>query len=290
MDPIVRRHAAETPGVDLLLGETVTGLLPEGGVRLRCGRELRADLVVGADGRDSAVAELAGVPEKVKPHARFSYGAYYEGPMPEGAPDGTVWFLDPDWAAAFPTDNGLTMYACMLTHERLAGFKGDIAGALERFIAALPDAPPILESRRVSEPIGKIKMPNRMRRPVGDRLALVGDAALATDPIYGVGCGWAFQSAEWLVDETASAVLDGGADLERALGRYRRAHLRKLALHHLQINEFSSGRPLNAAERFYYRAGTRDPELYRALEAVTARVKNPLSVLTPRNLMRAALS
>ena len=39
-----------------------------------------------------------------------------------------------------------------------------------------------------------------MRNPVAPGLALVGDAALATDPLFGVGCGWAFQTAEWLAD------------------------------------------------------------------------------------------
>ena len=33
----------------------------------------------------------------------------------------------------------------------------------------------------------------------------MGDAALTADPLFGVGCGWAFQSAEWLVEETGSA-------------------------------------------------------------------------------------
>lgn len=31
-------------------------------------------------------------------------------------------------------------------------------------------------------------------------LALVGDAALASDPLFGIGIGWAFQSAERLVE------------------------------------------------------------------------------------------
>ena len=41
-------------------------------------------------------------------------------------------------------------------------------------------------------------MTNRMRTTTAPGLALIGDAALATDPLFGVGCGWAFQSAEWL--------------------------------------------------------------------------------------------
>src|SRR3954447_10934699 len=202
LDPIVRAHAVATPGVDLRRGETVTGVVRDGkritGVELRGGEVLHADLVVGADGRDSTVAELADVPVKTYPHGRFSYGAYYQGPPPASAPDGQLWFLDPEWVAAFPTDDGLTMYAVMPLHERLPEFKADLAGALERIVSSVPEAPPILESKRVSPVFGKVDMTNRMRRPTLPGLALVGDAALATDPIYGVGCGWAFQTAEWL--------------------------------------------------------------------------------------------
>ena len=54
--------------------------------------------------------------------------------------------------------------------------------------------------------VGKIDMTNRMRVPSAPGLALIGDAALATDPLFGVGCGWAFQSAEWLADAVAPAL------------------------------------------------------------------------------------
>ena len=286
MDPIVRRHAADTPGVDLLLGEQVVEVL-DGGVSLRSGRTLKADLVVGADGRDSTVARLAGVPEKVTPNNRFSYGAYYEGPPPQGAPDGTVWLLDPHWAAAFPTDDGLTLYACMLTHDRLGEFKGDVVGALERFVSALPDAPPILESTRVGEPLGKLRMPNRMRRPVGAKLALVGDAALATDPLWGVGCGWAFESADRLAAALAPWA-QGEESLDRGLRRYRREWTRWLRPHVRMIHGYSSGRPFDAVERRLYTAAARDPKVAEATGRIGVRMDSPLTMLRPSILRRVA--
>lgn len=287
LDPIARTLAVETPGVELLTGAAVSGLLDEGGVRLRDGREIAADLVVGADGRDSTVAELAGVPEKVIANNRFSYGGYYEGPPPEGAPDGTIWLLDPFWAAAFPTDDGLTMYACMLTHDRLPEFKADIAGALERFVAALADAPPIAESTLVGEPLGKIRMPNRMRRPVGERVALVGDAALAADPLWGVGCGWAFQSAEWLAD-SLGAWLVGDGSLDRGLSRYRRSWTRQLAPHARMIHGYSSGRRFDSMERRLYGAAARDPKLAEKVGRIGTRMDSPLSIMRPSLLRRIA--
>jgi flavin-dependent dehydrogenase len=283
LDPIVRAHAASTPGVDLIAGSAVTGVTPGEGVELRDGTSLRASLVVGADGRDSTVAELAGVPERTVPMARFSYGAYYEGPAPEGAPDGTLWFLDPDWAAAFPTDDGLTMYAVMLTHDRLPAFKQDLAGSLERFVAALPGAPPIAESRRVGPVIGKVRMPNRVRRPAVDGLALVGDAAMATDPLWGVGCGWAFQTGEWLADALAPWVR-GEESLDRGLTRYRRTWTRRMTPHARMIDGYASGRSFDRMERRLYAAAAKDPVVAEAVGRIGARLDSPLSVLRPRTL------
>ena len=78
--------------------------------------------------------------------------------------------------------------------------------ALVSFVGDIPEAPPIRASRLVGPVLGKIEMPNKVRVPVAPGLALVGDAALAVDPLFGVGCGWAFQSAEWLADSVAPAL------------------------------------------------------------------------------------
>jgi menaquinone-9 beta-reductase len=278
LDPLVREIAAEAPGVDLVLGRTAEGLLREGGVfrgvvvRDRDGGEttLRARLVIGADGRDSRIAELSGVGAKTLPHGRFAYGAYFEGAQPATFPDSSLWFLDPDIAAAFPTDSGLVFYVAMPTKARLAEFKEDQEAALVSFVAGVPDAPPIREGRRVGPVIGKLDMPNRVRGPVAPGLALIGDAALATDPLFGVGCGWAFQSAEWLADSIAPA-LTGEESLERGLSRYRRRHRRQLRGHAFQIHDYATGRPLTPPERMLMSAAARDPELAARFDAFATR-------------------
>src|SRR5437588_2582093 len=138
LDPLIRETAAGTPGVELCLGHTVTELLREGDVvcgalaRDSAGRELRlrATLLVGADGRGSRVAKLAGVKTKTVPHGRVAYGGYFEGPPPAGSPDASFWLLDPDMAAAFPTDSGLTFYAAMPIKEHADKFRENPAEAL----------------------------------------------------------------------------------------------------------------------------------------------------------------
>jgi menaquinone-9 beta-reductase len=283
LDPLVRAIAAQTPGVELLLGRTARALVrDEAGtvqgvvVQGRDGGEatLRATLVVGADGRDSRVAELAGVPEKRTRHERFAYGGYFSGAAPEGAPDATIWMTDPQWAAAFPTDGDLTFYAAMPTKDRLPEFKRDPAQALVAFLADQPEPPPIRDAQLVGPVMGKLDMENRLRRPVAPGLALVGDAALAIDPLWGVGCGWAFQSAEWLADSVAPA-LRGAEPLEEGLQRYRRRHARGLRGHATLMVDYATGRKFNPGERLIFSAATRDARVANVFERFGTRQVGP---------------
>ncbi len=281
LDPMLRDAAASAPGVELMLGQGAHGLLRDGAlvrglvVRDRNGEEteLRSTLVVGADGRDSHVAELAGVSEKVLPHGRFAYGAYFEGPAP--APDNasTIWMLDPHWAAAFPTDSGLVFYAAMPTKDRLPEFRDDPEAALSAFVGGIPEAPPIAASRLVGDVLGKVEMPNRVRVPVAPGLALAGDAALAVDPLFGIGCGWALQSAEWLADSVTPA-LRGAEPLQSGLDRYRRRHRKELRGHAFLVNDYATGRPISRVEKTLFAAAARDPKVATAFDELgTRRVK-----------------
>lgn len=286
LDPMVREMAASTPGVELLLGQAVTELRRDGdkvtGVvaRDRDGVEtvIEAALTIGADGRDSQVAELSGVKVKTYPHGRFAYGGYFEGAVPEHAPDASVWFMDPDWGAVFPTDNGLTFCAAMPTKARLAEFKGDPEAALVDYFELLPEALSLRGARAVEPITGKIDMTNRMRTPTAPGLALIGDAALATDPLFGVGCGWAFQSAEWLGDAVAPA-LRGEEELEAGLRRYRRSHSRHVRGHAFMIHDYATGRKQSAPERLLFSGAARDPRVATIFDSFGARQIGPVRAM-----------
>ncbi len=304
LDPMLREAAAAQPNVELLLGQNAERLVRDGeafggiAVRGREGdeREIRARLVVGADGRDSRVAELARVKEKTLPHNRLAYGGYFEGPKPRFWPDGAIWLLDPDMAAAFPTDGGQVFYIAMTHKDRAPEFKADPERALVEHVAGVPEPPPIRESRCVAPVIGKIEMPNRIRRPVAPGLALIGDAALATDPIFGVGCGFAFQSAEWLADSVSPA-LRGVESLDNGLRRYRKRHRRQLGMHARLIHDYSTGRRFDPVERAIMTTAIRDPKAAALFEAMGTRRARPQEMLAPmaarvvaanaRRLMRA---
>jgi 2-polyprenyl-6-methoxyphenol hydroxylase-like FAD-dependent oxidoreductase len=241
---------------------------------------IEAPLTIGADGRDSRVVELAGVKVKTYPHGRIAYGGYFEGIAPQGAPDASVWMMDPDWGAAFPTDGGLTFCAAMVGKSRADEFKADPYEALVAHFDSLPEAPRLRTAKVVEDPgvLGKIDMTNRMRTPTAPGLALIGDAALATDPLYGVGCGWAIQSGEWLVDAVAPA-LRGEEALEAGLRRYRREHRRRLRGHAWMIHDAATGRKMQPPERLLFAGAARDPRVARIFDAFGSRQIGPARMM-----------
>jgi len=292
LDPMLRRMTAETPGVELLCGTTATALAAGSGTgvvvedRRHGRRELRARLVVAADGRDSHVARMAGVRGRVRRHNRFFYWAYWSGVEPAGD-RARMWFMEPDCAYTFPNEDGLCLLLVAPHRSRLPEFRADLEGAYMRTVAALPDAPDLSHATRESKLLGKLDVPNVSRPAARPGLAFAGDAALASDPLWGVGCGWAFQSADWLVEETAEA-LTGGGDLDAALESYRRTHRRRLGLHHFLIADIATARRANPLERALYRASATDDHVFGAFEAVGTRRRSPATLFTPRMLARLA--
>ena len=293
LDPIVRRLTADTPGVDLQLGVTAEQLIKEGkqfvGVRLKDRRgqesELRGRLVVAADGRNSAVARMAEVKTKATANQRFTYYAYYHHlPLPTGD-DSQLWLLDPDVAYALPNEDNLTLIALWLTKDKLPAFKKDRHAAFDEHLKRIPCELDFDRAERVSDVIGSLDMPIQVRSAARRGLAFIGDAAYAPDPLWGVGCGWAFQSAEWLVDSTAETLNTGG-DIDAALRRYRKYHRRRLAGHHLLIADYASGRRFSPIERAYYYAAARDPKLADLVLEFGARRVGLSKFLSPRALGR----
>jgi menaquinone-9 beta-reductase len=282
LDPLLRGIASSTEGVELMLGQTVVELHGDGvTARDRSGEERRiaAPLVVGADGRDSTVARLAEVPEKVRPNNRFAYWGYFRDLDAKSG----IWLTEPTVAYCFPTDAGLKTLGCMTTKDRLPEFKADPEAAVREVFEGLPDGPSFDGTKLVGPMLGKLEIPNISRRVTAPGLALVGDAAMASDPLWGVGCGFALQSAEWLADALAE-----DSNLERALDAYRRTHRRRLAAHHAVTSDFSTGRPLNLGERLIFKAAACDPEVGRRMQLFGERWITPRELMTPRTLARVA--
>jgi 2-polyprenyl-6-methoxyphenol hydroxylase-like FAD-dependent oxidoreductase len=294
LDPMLRALAAATPGVEVIAGASLTALAREGGrvtgvvVRGRAGdeREFRARLVVGADGRGSRVAALAGVPARLRPHGRVAYFAHYRDVGLAAGMRSQSWVLEPDLAYVFPHDDGVTILVAAPVREKLPAFRADPQRSLEGAFVGLPDGPSLAGASLVSKVIGKLDMTNMSRPAAGPGIAFIGDAAMASDPVWGVGCGFALQSAEWLVDGTADAVVSG-TGLDVALTRYRRRHRRMLAGHHFLMSDFASGRPLNAVERTMFAAASRDDAMARHVYDYGSAQIGALRFLSPAAIAHA---
>jgi flavin-dependent dehydrogenase len=202
LDPMLRRLATETSGVDFMPGKSANLLLRDVGsgmglvsgvaIRIRTGntQEIYARLVVAADGRDSKVAVLAGAVPETKPNNRFIYFAHYRNLHTVSGKRSQMWLLEPDTAYTFPNDDGVTLLTCLPGRSCLPSRR-----ELARFFQDLPEGPQLAGAERVSKVMGATNLVNRSRPAAMDGLAFVGDAALWSYPLWGVGCCWAFQSA-----------------------------------------------------------------------------------------------
>ncbi|MFE5722454.1 NAD(P)/FAD-dependent oxidoreductase [Streptomyces erythrochromogenes] len=296
LDPMIRSRAGGTPGVDLLLGHQVTGLVREAGrtagVRASTPqgeREIRARLVVGADGKDSAVAKYAGVPGREYENGRFGYFAHFRD-LPLHGGLGHTWFLDPDMAYAFPNEDGVTVIAVLPSKKWLPAFREDLEGSFLAFVRALPEAPPIDSAERITKITGTVNYPLHSRRPTAPGVALIGDAALTGDPLWGVGCGWALESAQWLAEAVARAATGRGApgDLDASLVAYARRHRRRLRGHQYLAADFAKARPFNPLERLMFSAAARDEAVARHMHLFGSRLISPLRFLNPVAVAKAS--
>lgn len=295
LDPLMRRHAVRSGDVELLQGWQVEDVLRSGrrvtGVvaRNRSGKqaELRARLVVGADGRDSRVAKAAGLPEHRRRHERFGIWGYFENVELASHPRSQFYFLDPDCAYLMQTDSDLAILVAVAHKRHLPEYRRDPDGFYWRFVSRLPNPPRLDDAKQVGNLVARLDMTNIRRPATTPGLALIGDAACSLDPVWGWGCGWALSSSTLLAD-TLIPALKAGADLERALLRYRVRHFRAFAGPYQLAADYSRGRRFNMVERMLFAAAARDSATARHLHAYVTSSIGPRGLLAPRALARAA--
>ena len=197
-----------------------------------------------------------------------------------------LWFLEPDVAYTFPNDDGVTLVAAMPARAKAAEWKADPEAAMTRLFERLPRAPSLSQAQRVTPFMGMIDYPNLQRSVSKPGLALIGDAALSIDPLWGIGCGWALQSAEWLAGAVGRAWTNP-AELDRGLSAYAKRHRSELAGHQFLIKDFSTGRPFNFLERLTFSAAARDPTCADTFSAFGSRCIGVRRFLRPDALARA---
>lgn len=196
-------------------GARVTGVvLDEDGVR----SELRADVVVGADGHHSTIAELVGAEEyNGYDSPRCVYWAYWPRPAwydndPRYEGGTLIVFDDQHLRFVFPANRDQVLVGFGFPNSEVARFRSDPRAALEAALRAHPLTAPIVDVPPLSKPIGFTKLRYGFRRAAGPGWALVGDAGLFKDPTPGLGISDALRDARALA---AAIVVGGDAALER---------------------------------------------------------------------------
>jgi 2-polyprenyl-6-methoxyphenol hydroxylase-like FAD-dependent oxidoreductase len=245
--------------------------------------------VVAADGRRSATANLAGVPARLLPNGRFAYLAYYRNPRTgDDATRQRVWYLGRHVAFETPTDAGLTCFSVHTLKDELGVWRIDSRAALRRIFSSVPDGVDLGALERQGPVSGVLEMPNVQRAPAHRGLALIGDAALAADPLFRTGCAWAFQSAAWLATTVGPSLRDGTtAAVDASVRAYGEIHAQELLPHYERIVNLSTGRPLRFAERLLTSAAARDGKLARLFDLMTARAIPPSRLSRPGVVLRA---
>jgi menaquinone-9 beta-reductase len=192
------------------------------GVRLATGGELRADVVVGADGATSRVAGAAGLVDAGRALWGFALRSYLDVPVDlphillwEPEP----WQLFPGYGWLFPTAGGQANVGLGLAvgpHRLLARQAGerfdDFCEYLRR-LGLLPAATGTAATRLG----GWLKMGVVGTVPARGRVLLVGDAAGLINPLQGEGIAQAMLSGQ-----SAAAAILGGQPADAAR-RYREA-------------------------------------------------------------------
>jgi flavin-dependent dehydrogenase len=285
-------ETARAAGAEVLERTAATGVVWErgraAGVRLDDGRELRAPLVVGADGRRSLVAREAGVVAPRRSHAngRACYFGYYEdpaGPREVAA----QWREGRELGTAFPCDGGLVLVLVMPPVDRVEEFRAGLDDAFRATVDALPG---LRERLAGCAPAGKVRQAvdttSYFRASAGRGWALPGDAGHFKDPVTAQGIRDALRYGR-LLGEVAAPVLHDPSALDRALRRWARRRDRECREVYWWTNWLGRAQELSRFETWLYRAASADPELAGRFLDVFSRTRQPHQVLTPRIALRA---
>lgn len=199
LDHILVRRACRTGNVALAERTSVHDVLWEDqrvvGVRLKTDeekRDIRAKIVIGADGCDSTVARLVHPEvEDSVPGFRAAYYQYFEGfasPTNSGQDGPEFSNIEDEIAYIFPSDQNITCIAISITLAPYRDFKGHHKTKFrERLSHHLGMAGRINGAKPIGSVYGHAPRENLLRKPVGMGWALVGDAGQYQDPWTGFG-------------------------------------------------------------------------------------------------------
>lgn len=182
--------------------------------------EIRARLVIGADGRKSTVANLVGATARDQvDNQRLMAFAYFRDPIESQRHVAVQWRVGAELGTVFPCDGGLALVLLMSPVSRGAEFRADPVATFESTIAAIPGmAKRLAGCERESTVKLSLKHPSYFRTSHGPGWALAGDAGHFKDPVIAQGIRDALRFGRLLGESVAPVLGDEpGADAESRL-------------------------------------------------------------------------
>jgi geranylgeranyl reductase family protein len=218
------RDAAVDAGADAFVGRAAQPLFGDEeleGFALSNGLEVRADVVLGADGATSRVASAADLVDARRVLWGFALRAYTEDKV--DVPHIAFWEPTrgrgyPGYGWLFPGPDGCSNFGLGLGMLSSRDAAASVTRQLPAFVSHLRELG-LLDEAMYGAPLGGwLKLGMIGTNPARARVLLLGDAAGLVNPLQGEGIAPALASGR----AAAEAVLAGPSD---AAGRYR-THLR----------------------------------------------------------------
>ena len=293
LDTILARAAAAA-GAELCEGVQVTDLLWDerrvAGVRVRTkvgAGQLRAPLVVGADGIRSVVARRLRALERRRGMERIALVAHIGG-IEELGPHGEMHVGSGGYCGVAPLGGGIANVAMVLRDARPA-IRGRSSEFFWEYLRRLPHLAPRLDQAKIVRPIMAIgPLSWRARTLSASGALLVGDAGGFYDPFTGQGVYRSLVSAR-LAAEVARGALASGDVSRHSLMHYDERRRRAFRAGHAVewLIQWFLGRP-SLFERALRRLAA-DQAMADTLVGVTGDIVPPRRVLSPWFLARLAV-
>ncbi|MGH3630763.1 MAG: NAD(P)/FAD-dependent oxidoreductase, partial [Sciscionella sp.] len=190
--------------------------------------ELRAPIIIAADGLRSVVARRLGLARTLRWPRRLALVTHYQGVRDVGE-HGEMHVERDGYVGIADVGNGLTTVALVVPVTRSREVSGDRAAFVDRWLAARAHlAPRFAQAERATPVVATGPFASRARRAWAPGAALVGDAADFFDPFTGEGIYSALRGGELLAAATAQALAGHGSrDADAAFAEYDAARRRE---------------------------------------------------------------
>jgi flavin-dependent dehydrogenase len=198
------------------------------GVRINGGATIHGDVVLGADGATSTVAQAAGLVDSARTLWGFALRGYLDGDL--DLPHIVLWeprrwSLFPGYGWAFPMSGGGVNVGLGLAFGSDRGASRRAGEQLDDFLTHLDRQGLLPRSELRARTGGWLKMGVLGTTPARNGVLLVGDAAGLVNPLQGEGIAQAMASGH----AAANAILRAGP---RDAGRHYVEYLRGATAHH----------------------------------------------------------